>query len=43
MLLGTIDVILLRNLLKCKEVKFEIPGWGLIKADEGTIRGDQEF
>ena len=38
MLSGTLDVSLLRNLLRGKEVKAKIRGQGLIRAREGATR-----
>ena len=42
-LLGTLGASLLANLLTGKEVKAKIPGWEVIRADEGTTRAGQDF
>ena len=42
-LLGTLGPSLLANLSTGKEVKAKIPGWEVIRADEGTIRAGQDF
>ena len=42
-LLGTLGPSLLANLSTGKEVKAKIPGWEVIRADEGTTRAGQDF
>ena len=42
-LLGTLGSSLLANLSTGKEVKAKIPGWEVIRADEGTTRAGQDF
>ena len=42
-LLGTLGPSLLANLSIGKEVKAKIPGWEVIRADEGTTRAGQDF
>ena len=42
-LLGTLGPSLLANLSTGKEVKAKIPGWEVIRADEGTTRAGPDF
>ena len=42
-LLGTLGASLLAHLLTGQEVKAKIPGWEVIRADEGTTRAGPDF
>ena len=43
MLLDTLSASLLGNLLTSKKIKVKIPGRGVMRAGEGTIRAGQTF
>ena len=49
MLIGAFDASLLKNLLAGKKKinhrpnSSNIPGWGIIETDSGTIRAEQDF